>query len=122
MSVIADDAAVANEPYRVHIRITNITTGPEATPVYNPVIQLYPVSGSNFIYQPRERLEQGTAVIAVKDLFRLRDFTRYRRPPSPRDPRLTGVFGSLEEVNAFLIDKRLKLVRKARRPNRSLLF
>ena len=65
---------------------------------------------------------QGTAVIAVKDLFRLRDFTRYRRPPSPRDPRLTGVFGSLEEVNAFLVDKRLKLVRKARRPNRSLLF
>ncbi len=65
---------------------------------------------------------QGTAVIAVKDLFRLRDFTRYRRPPSPRDPRLAGVFGSLEEVNAFLIDKRLKLVRKARRPNRSLLF
>lgn len=65
---------------------------------------------------------QGTAVIAAKDLFRLRDFTRSRRPPSPRDPRLTGVFGSLEEVNAFLIDKRLKLVPKARSPNRSLLY
>ena len=65
---------------------------------------------------------QGTAVIAAMDLFRLRDFRRSRRPPSPRDPRLTGVFGSLEEVNQFLIEKRLHKVRKARKPNRSLLF
>lgn len=65
---------------------------------------------------------QGTAVIAAKDLFRLRDFRRSRRPPSPRDPRLAGVFGSLEEVNQYLIEKRLKKVGKPRRPNRSLLF
>ena len=65
---------------------------------------------------------QGTAVIAVNDLFRLHDFRRSRRPPSPRDPSLTGVFGSLEEVNAYLIEKRLARVRKGRRPNPSLLF
>ena len=65
---------------------------------------------------------QGTAVIAVKDLFRLRDFTRSRRPPSPRDPRLAGLFGSLEEVNQFLMEKRVNKAQKKPQPNRSLLF
>lgn len=65
---------------------------------------------------------QGTAVIAVKDLFRLRDFTRSRRPPSPRDPRLAGLFGSLEEVNQFLMEKRVNKSHKKPQPNRSLLF
>jgi hypothetical protein len=66
---------------------------------------------------------QGTAVIAVKDLFRLRDFSRSRRPPSPRDDRLVGVFGSLEEVNLHLMQQRVK--RKPAKPGpgtRSLLF
>ncbi len=65
---------------------------------------------------------QGTAVIAAKDLFRLRDFSRSRRPPSPRDPRLAGLFGSLEEVNQFLVEKRIAKSRKRPTPNRSLLF
>ena len=64
----------------------------------------------------------GTAVIAAKDLFRLRDFTRSRRAPGPRDPRLAGLFGSLEEVNAFLMAARMSKARKAQKPNRSLLF
>lgn len=66
---------------------------------------------------------QGTAVIAAKDLFRLRDFSRSRRPPSPRDPRLKGVFGSLEEVNVYLMAERVrKGPARSRNPNRSLLF
>ena len=73
MIVDADDVAVANEPYRVRIGLQNVTSGPEATPVYNPAVQLYPVSGSNFIYQPREQLTQGTSVIAPGDTF----FTDY---------------------------------------------
>ena len=69
MIVDADDAAVANEPYRVRIGLHNITSGPEATPVYNPVVELNPVSGANFIFQPREDLEQGAAEIAAGDTF-----------------------------------------------------
>ena len=60
---------MANEPYRVRIGLHNITSGPEATPVYNPVVELNPVSGANFIFQPREDLEQGAAEIAAGDTF-----------------------------------------------------
>jgi hypothetical protein len=48
----------------------------------------------------------GVAVIARSDLFRARDFSRYRRAPSRRDSRFQGLFGSLEEVNHFLRGRR----------------
>lgn len=44
----------------------------------------------------------GAAVIAASDLFRIRDFSPLRKPPSRRDPAFAGLFGSLEEVNHFL--------------------
>ena len=48
----------------------------------------------------------GTAVIASSDLFRQRDFSGFRRAPSRRDPRFVGLFGSLEEVNHYLRERR----------------
>ena len=67
---------------------------------------------------------QGTAIIAAKDLFRLKDFSRSRRPPSPRDPSLAGVFGSLEDVNVYLVQRRRKTAKfsSPKRGMRSLLF
>jgi hypothetical protein len=44
----------------------------------------------------------GTAVIARNGQFRARDFHRERRAPDRRSPAFIGLYGSLEEVNAFL--------------------
>ena len=44
----------------------------------------------------------GCAVIAKTGQFRAPDFHRYRRAPDRRSPLFVGLFGSLEEVNAFL--------------------
>lgn len=49
----------------------------------------------------------GTAVIAASSLFRHRDFTRMRRPPKRElSEGFEGLFGSLEEANAFLRKRR----------------
>jgi hypothetical protein len=44
----------------------------------------------------------GTAVVAVSDQFRHRDFQQHRRRPVSLEPYFAGFFGSLEEVNASL--------------------
>jgi len=44
----------------------------------------------------------GSAVVAVTDLFRLRDFRSTRRPPDILDPSYIGWFASLSDVNARL--------------------
>ena len=44
----------------------------------------------------------GTAVIAVSDQFRHRDFQRTRKRPRQEEPCFAGFYGSLEEVNAGL--------------------
>ncbi|MFN0104790.1 MAG: hypothetical protein ACKV2U_22235 [Bryobacteraceae bacterium] len=44
----------------------------------------------------------GCAVIARNGQFRAPDFNRYRRAPDRRSPLFAGLFGSIEEVNAFL--------------------
>ena len=44
----------------------------------------------------------GTAVIAVTDQFRRRDFSQTRRRPKQLDPDFVGFFGSLEDLNGHL--------------------
>jgi len=44
----------------------------------------------------------GTAVVAVTDTFQPRDFRQRRRSPGRLDPRFSGFFGSLSELNAHL--------------------
>ncbi len=44
----------------------------------------------------------GTAVIAATQLFRARDFSRLRKPPSRRVTGFEGLFASLEDVNRHL--------------------
>lgn len=54
----------------------------------------------------------GTAVIAATQLFRARDFSRLRRPPSRRNPGFEGLFASLEDVNRHLQHPRPKAGRE----------
>ena len=58
-------------------------------------------------YQP-----MGTAVIAASQLFRARDFSRLRRPPSRRVAGFEGLFASLEDVNRHLQRPRPKAGRE----------
>ncbi len=44
----------------------------------------------------------GAAVVARSDLFRGRDFSPWRKPPSRRDSSYVGLFGSLEDLNLFM--------------------
>jgi hypothetical protein len=44
----------------------------------------------------------GTAVIALSDQFRSRDFVQSRESPAHLRTRFAGFFGSLETVNEFL--------------------
>jgi hypothetical protein len=48
----------------------------------------------------------GAAVVAVNDLFRLRDFHPVRSSPDQLSPAFIGLFGSLEELNAHLRSQR----------------
>ena len=52
----------------------------------------------------------GSAVVAVTDQFRHRDFRRARRTPAHLRTAFVGFFGSLEEINV-----RLRMQRKWRR-------
>lgn len=52
-------------------------------------------------YQP-----MGTSVVSRTDLFRDRDFARFRRLPPPEEASYLGLFASLGEVNAFLRSRR----------------
>lgn len=55
----------------------------------------------------------GTAVVAVTDTFRARDFHPGRRSPGRLDPRFSGFFASLGEMNAHLRRWRSASRRKA---------
>ena len=44
----------------------------------------------------------GAAVVARSDLFRGRDFSPWRKPPSRRDSSYVGLFGSLEDLNLYM--------------------
>ena len=49
----------------------------------------------------------GAATVAITDRFRLRDFSPRRRcPPRLRRSAFAGFFGSLEEVNESLAERR----------------
>lgn len=48
----------------------------------------------------------GAAVIAVTDQFRPRDFSPARRCPERLRESFAGLFGSLEELNEFLRERR----------------
>jgi hypothetical protein len=50
----------------------------------------------------REYRPMGTAVVAITDHFRNRDFRRDRRAPAHLNRSFVGFFGSLETVNEFL--------------------
>ena len=68
--VTADDSAVAHEPYRIHVDMTNVTSGPDATPIYNPVLELEQSAQNNlFIFEPAERFDQGTDVLQPGQTF-----------------------------------------------------
>ena len=54
----------------------------------------------------------GAAVIAATQLFRARDFSSLRRPPSRRVPGFEGLFASLEDVNRHLQRPRPKVGRE----------
>jgi hypothetical protein len=55
----------------------------------------------------------GVAVIALTDVFRQRDFTPARRPPSRRAATFAGLFASLGEVNRHLQGLRKRRVKRA---------
>ena len=44
----------------------------------------------------------GSAVIGLRGVFTPRDFQRRRRAPSRQDPRFSGHFASLGQMNDFL--------------------
>ncbi len=60
----------------------------------------------------------GTAVIAISDQFRQRDFVAARESPAHLNACFAGFFGSLETVNEFL---RSTETRKLRRTPAHLL-
>ena len=65
MTVDADATAIAHHPYRVRIGLTNVAD----IPIYNPSVALLETGRVNYIYQPRERLDQGTDAIAPGETF-----------------------------------------------------
>jgi PKD repeat protein len=71
MTVTADDAAVAHDPYRFTLTLENVTDGSsDPAPVYNPVLAIdRDAGGFNYIVQPDERFEQGTDVLLPGETF-----------------------------------------------------
>jgi PKD repeat protein len=65
MIVDADDHAIAGNPYRVRVGLQNVAD----VPVYNPQVELLQQGRVNYIYQPLERLAQGTDVIEPGTTF-----------------------------------------------------
>ena len=59
MTVDVDNAAYEGSPYHVRVGLHNNAD----VPVYNASVELLKQGKLNYIYQPRERLEQGTAEI-----------------------------------------------------------
>ena len=57
----------------------------------------------------------GTAVVAVSDLLRRRDFTSRRKKLVPPDARYAGQFASLGDLNLQLVRRRLAPRRRRER-------
>jgi PKD repeat protein/flagellar hook assembly protein FlgD len=70
MTVDADSDVYDRYPYHVRIGLTNKAD----VPVYNAAVELLASGKVNYIYQPREALEQGTAAIAPGDTFWTDDY------------------------------------------------
>jgi hypothetical protein len=62
--------------------------------------------GTAWAHGTHEYRPMGTAVIAITDQFRPRDFGQRLRRPDSLDHSFTGFFGSLEEVNRHLRQSR----------------
>jgi hypothetical protein len=54
----------------------------------------------------------GTAVVAICDQFRQRDFVASRETPVHLQSNFAGFFGSLETVNEFLRSPRTRILRR----------
>lgn len=54
----------------------------------------------------------GTAVVAISDLFRPRDFVATRESPPHLQSCFAGFFGSLETVNEFLRSPETRILRR----------
>jgi hypothetical protein len=54
----------------------------------------------------------GTAVVAVSDQFRPRDFVATRESPAHLQSCFAGFFGSLETVNEFLRSPETRILRR----------
>lgn len=59
-------------------------------------------AGTAWAQGTHEYRPMGTAVVAITDRFRHRDFRAGRRRPVELRERFAGFFGSLEEVNVSL--------------------
>jgi hypothetical protein len=65
----------------------------------------------------------GTAVIGISSMFTSRDFACRRRSPPRYDPRFTGYFASLGQMNDFLASfrNRSQAVQKKIKRHKSLV-
>ena len=70
MIVDADDQTTVGYPYLVRIGLQNVAD----VPVYNPSVELLTQGRLNYIYQPKEQLEQGTDVIQPGGTFWTHDY------------------------------------------------
>jgi lysophospholipase L1-like esterase len=70
MTVDADSDVYDRYPYHVRIGLTNKAD----VPIYNASVELLKPGKANYIYQPREALQQGTAAIAPGDTFWTDDY------------------------------------------------
>jgi PKD repeat protein len=70
MTVDADADVYDRYPYRVRIGLKNVAD----VPVYNATVELLKQGKLNYIYQPREALQQATAEIAPGDTFWTDDY------------------------------------------------
>ncbi|MGZ6973523.1 MAG: Ig-like domain repeat protein [Acidimicrobiia bacterium] len=86
MIVDVDDTATLGYPYIVNIGLKNVAD----VPVYNPTVAVSEQGRLNFIYQPREDLEQGTAAIQPGATFT----AHYRLVPE--------ISGSLDLSQSFI--------------------
>jgi hypothetical protein len=53
----------------------------------------------------------GSAVVALRDQFRARDFRQSLKPPASVNSLFVGFFGSLETVNEYVRDHRKRRFR-----------
>jgi PKD domain/Bacterial Ig domain/Carboxypeptidase regulatory-like domain len=70
MLIQPEDQVERYRPYRVKIGLKNVSD----VPVYNPAVELFREGKLNYIYQPRERLQQGAPVVEPGQTFWTDDY------------------------------------------------